>query len=256
MIRNLLYLTIISLCISCVTQEKVRDTLLIAHAGGMIDGHVYTNSLEALEQAVDNGYKYREFDLQMTSDSVLVAAHSWEEFNSMTGHSTDKATVPEYSDFVSRRIHGEYTPLSATKINDYFVADTTLYLVVDKVSDPSVLEKYFPTLKNRMVVEAFSYAHYEKLYDAGYYRVLYSCMAEEMKEDIVKNLLFHSLFPGRRIEWIALHTDGLENSFFRFLNRIRRFKIALFTVDSYDSIPEKFHKRADMIYTNCILPQK
>lgn len=254
-IRKFLFLTFLPLVVACVTQENVRVAEFVAHAGGGIEGHIYTNSREALELAKENGYKFIEFDLQMTSDSILVAAHSWGEFNRMTGADSCGNSAPAYSDFVSRRIHGKFTPLSAQEINDYFMADTSLYLVTDKISDPIVLGKYFPRLKERMVVEAFDYNDYIRLRDAGYFRVLYSCMASDMKEAVFKNLLFNSVFPGKRIEWIALHTDGLENGFFKFLNRTRRFKVALFTVDSLDSIPVKYRTRAEMIYTNTILPK-
>ena len=247
------YILILPLLLSCVTQRVVTDVELIAHAGGALDGYVYTNSREALERAAAVGYKYIELDLIMTSDSVLVAAHSWELFNRITGckHKGDEA--PEYSDFISRRIHGKYTPLSADSINSFFMRHPELYLVVDKVSSPSILNRYFPELKGRMVVEAFDYDDYCTLVDEGYYRVLYSCMADDLNGALIKNLLFHRFFKGRRIEWLALHTSGLNHRFFRFLDRTRCFNIALFTVDNYDEILEKYRSRVAMIYTNTLL---
>ena len=35
---------------------------LIAHAGGSIDGNVYTDSREAVEEAIKYGYKFIEID--------------------------------------------------------------------------------------------------------------------------------------------------------------------------------------------------
>lgn len=128
-----------------------------------------------------------------------------------------------------------------------------LYLVVDKVSSPSVLNRYFPELKGRMVVEAFDYDDYCTLVDEGYYRVLYSCMADDLNGTLIKNLFFHRLFKGKRIEWLALHTSGLNHRFFRFLDRTCYFNIALFTIDNYDEISEKYRSRAGMIYTNTLL---
>ena len=49
---------------------------LIAHAGGAIDGHTYTNSKEALINALDKGFTYIELDLYETSDSNVVCLHS------------------------------------------------------------------------------------------------------------------------------------------------------------------------------------
>ncbi|MBQ5895355.1 MAG: hypothetical protein IIW75_02155 [Bacteroidaceae bacterium] len=252
--KKLLPLLLLPLFLSCVTQERVERATLIAHAGGAIDSCVYTNSREALELAIKNGYSFIEFDFQFTSDSVMVAAHSWSDFNHMTDSVHLGETAPCYNDFKSRRICGRYTPLSAREINDFFEFNDSLFLVTDKVSNPELLHHYFPNLKDRMVVEAFSYEDYLQLSAEGYYRVLYSCMASDVYATLLKNLLFDRLFPGERIEWLAVHTSAFNVPFFKFINKVRKFNIALFTVDDLDSIPCEHAGRATMIYTNHLLP--
>ena len=252
--KRLLPLLLLPLFLSCVTQERVERATLIAHAGGVIDSCVYTNSREALELAAKNGYRFIEFDFQFTSDSVLVAAHSWSKFNAMTDSAHLGDTAPSFDDFSSRRIHGRYTPLSASDVNDFFESNDSLFLVTDKVSDPDIFKRYFPNLKERMVVEAFSYQHYIYLQNEGYHLVMYSCMASDVYTALLKNLLFNRLFRGKRIEWMAVHTSAFDIPFFKFMNKVRRFNIALFTVDDLDSIPAERSNRARMIYTNYMLP--
>ena len=251
--RILVHILFLPLFLSCVTQRYVTEAELVAHAGGVLDGYVYTNSREALEMAADSGCRFIELDLMMTADSVLVAAHSWELFNRITGFGHKGDEAPVFSDFISRRIHGRYSPLSADSINSFFMRNPGLFLVVDKTSSPLVLNRYFPELKERMVVEAFSYDDYCTLVDEGYFRVLYSCMAGDLNRTLVRNLLFYPLFKGRRVEWIALHTSALYHPFFRFLDRSRSFKVALFTIDNYDEVLEEYRSRASMIYTNTLL---
>ena len=252
--KKLLPLLLLPLLLSCVTQERVEHATLVAHAGGAIDSCLYTNSREALELAARNGYRFIEFDLQFTSDSVMVAAHSWKDFNAMTGYAHWGDSVPTFSEFSSRRIYDRYSPLSANEINTFFEQHPELYLVTDKISSPELLCRYFPNLKDRMVVEAFSYQQYCQLKNEGYYRVLYSCMASDLGTTLFRNFLFNSLFSGERIEWIALHTSALDNPMFKFLNRVRKFNVALFTVDDLDSIPDEYSQRSKMIYTNYMLP--
>ena len=252
--KKLLPLFLLPLFLSCVIQERVERATLIAHAGGAIDSCIYTNSREALELAANNGYRFIELDFQFTSDSVLVAAHSWRDFNVMTDSAHLGDATPTYRDFMSRRIYGRYTPLSAREINDFFESNDSLFLVTDKVSAPEVLGTYFPNLKERMVVEAFSYQHYTRLLDEGYYLVMYSCMASDLHATLFKNLLFNRLFPGKRIEWMSLHSSALDTPFFKFLNKVRKFKFALFTIDDYQDIPSEYSNRATMIYTNHIHP--
>lgn len=65
--------------------DTKKDSILIAHGAGQIDGKKYTNSLEALELAVKNGYKFIELDLLITKDKRIIAAHDWKMFEEMTG---------------------------------------------------------------------------------------------------------------------------------------------------------------------------
>ena len=252
--KVLLFLLVPLILFSCATQERVERAVLIAHAGGEIDSCIYTNSREALEQAVVKGYSFIEFDFQFTSDSVLVAAHSWSDFNKMTGFAHKGDSAPSLNEFKSRRIYERYTPLTASEINSFFEQRSDIYLVTDKVSQPEVLARYFPGLKSRMVVEAFSYPHYAQLKKEGYFRVLYSCMADDLSSTMLKHILFHRLFRGERVEWVALHISGFDNPMFRFIDKLRLFNVALFTVDSIEVIPPEFIGRAKMIYTNFLQP--
>lgn len=247
--KRLLLLLIMLFLFSCTVQQEREECNpeLIAHAGGGVGNHIYTNSREAMEQALENGYRFIEFDLQFTSDSVLVAAHSWSDFNSMTGFAHWGDSVPSYNEFSARKICGAYTPLSAHEINAFFESNNGLFLVTDKISEPEVLERYFPNLKERMVVEAFSFKHYQHLKSEGYFRVLYSCMAQ----DLTSTLFSTSL---KEIDWLALHTSGFENPVFKFIENIHQFDIALFTVDNMDSIPAEYKGMVKMVYTNFIKP--
>lgn len=231
---------------------------LIAHAGGEADVS-YTNSLEALEKSIADGYRYIEFDLLFTADSVLVAAHDWAHFNVLTGYAHKGDTAPTFADFSSRRISDKYTPLSAADINAIFENDTTIYLVTDKISSPAVLARNFPQLKKRMVVEAFSYSDYVALRSEGYRRVLYSCMAADINSALVKHMLLHRLFAGPKIEWITMYVGELDNVAFRLIDALVNFNIALFTVNNSADIPHsKFSdiNKVKMIYTEKIKPIK
>ena len=76
---------ILMLCGCCVlcscskpTQEaKFYDYNVIAHAGGGIDGNIYTDSLEALNQSYQNETRLFDIDLRFTSDDEIVLRHDW-----------------------------------------------------------------------------------------------------------------------------------------------------------------------------------
>ena len=253
--RNIYILLLIFSLSACSDAGRKGEYGFIAHAGGAIDGCVYTNSYEAFERAVESGYRFVEFDFIFTADSVLVAAHSWEKFNEMSGYSHMRDTAPVLSEFLSRRIHSRYTPITASDVQELFLVNDSLYLVVDKMSDAKVLGEYFPRIKERMIVEAFSYDDYVSLLDKGYCRVLYSCMAQDVTRSLLKHLVLHRFFSGPRIEWLTLHTSVFEKLSFKIIDALSDYKAALFTVnDTVADIPENFRDRVYMIYTDSIKP--
>lgn len=253
-ISALCLLLLAVLVASCGEDCATQQPELIAHAGGEIDGFVYTNSLEAVEKSIADGYKYIEIDLSVTADSVVVAAHDWESFNEYTGFAHRGDTAPVLADFKARRLHGVYTPLTAAAVNEIFEKDTTLVLVTDKISSPEILARNFPALKERMVVEAFSYSDYVALLDEGYMRVLYSVMASDVYFSIAKHLLFHIFNTGPKIEWLAVHTSAFDYLFFKFVAAVTDFNMALFTINDVKDIPQKYADRVKMIYTEEIKP--
>lgn len=62
--------------------------VLIAHAGGRIYTHDYTNSFEAVDKAEKN-YDYLEVDVRVTTDGVPVLVHEWKK---------DKLSLNEFLD--------------------------------------------------------------------------------------------------------------------------------------------------------------
>ena len=139
--------------------------IMIAHAGGVIDGHPYTNSLEAVQASVRDGFRYIELDLRLTTDKRLVAVHDWEELNTLT-HGTGKGPL-SLEEFKQRRIYGQYTPLDGAAIKDIFLADPRLCLVTDKLDDFDALLAQLPIPQDRLLVEVFSYAKYAQALRKG-----------------------------------------------------------------------------------------
>lgn len=253
-----IYSILLSLSLLFVACDSRVDSYpsidIIAHAGGVAHGFLGTNSREALEHSLLEEYRFVEFDFLFTADSVLVAVHDWESFNKRTGHEHKGDSAPTYKEFKSRLIDEVFTPLSAAEINEVFEQDTTLCLVTDKISSPRVLEGYFPNIKERMVVEAFSYDDYVALQELGYYRVLYSCMASDLYQAVFKHLLFHRLFTGPKIEWITMYSGELDNLFFRIIEALSAFKMAVFTVNDYSEIPHNLLPKVGMVYSDILGP--
>ncbi len=131
-------------------QKKSR---FIAHAGGAIEHHKYTNSLEALNTNYKKGFRVFELDIVKTKDGKYVAAHDWTFWKKNTNYSGE--IPPLLSDFKSEKIFNKYTALGMKEINRWFISHPDSFLVTDKVNEPlSFSEKFIP--KKRLRMELFT----------------------------------------------------------------------------------------------------
>lgn len=149
---------------------------LIAHAGGAIDGYTYTNSREALMNALDNGFRYIELDLYETTDSNVVCLHSLEDYRKMT--SIDSKTLDSKS-FLSHQLYGKYIPMT---LNDAIKIwkERPFFFVTDKISDPKILNRYFKNNRDKVIVEAFTLDDYIQLESDGYIP-MYSVLSTDIR---------------------------------------------------------------------------
>ena len=102
----------LSIAVQGCGPREPRATLAryVAHAMGEIDGHTYTNSLEAWRANYAKGCRLFEVDFWMTSDDKLVAFHDGLEgaLNLPRGFT--------HGDFMGIRIFGKYSPLDSERI--------------------------------------------------------------------------------------------------------------------------------------------
>lgn len=138
---------------------------LIAHGGGSIDGHVYTNSKEAVESAINSGMKFIEIDLIKTSDGIYIAGHDWELVNNITGHNGDAPL--SLKEFKESKIHGKYTPLDESDIAELMKKYPDWTMVIDKARDITHLAKVFP-FPDRIILQVYGIHGYFDALKAGF----------------------------------------------------------------------------------------
>lgn len=155
----------------------------IAHAGGGVDGIIYTNSKEALEASLNRNFKIVEFDLLETSDGKLAAAHDWSKYKSITGEAHGDDSPLSLADFKSRKILGKYTPVTGDEISRKFQERPDLFLVTDKIQNFELIKKTFP-FEDRILVEIYSVGAYFRAIHSGLRRPIWAS------------------FVGRTTEWI------------------------------------------------------
>ena len=69
-----------------INLENKNNIKRVAHAGGSIEGDIYTNSHEALDYNIKRGFELFEIDFSWSKDQQLVCIHDWDKsFNRLFG---------------------------------------------------------------------------------------------------------------------------------------------------------------------------
>lgn len=199
---------------------------LFAHGGGYYEGYYCTNSLEAVGQSIRNHCKYIELDLLLTSDSIVVASHDWATLNHQCSIESESAmTLGEFSSVL---VHGCLHPMTWQMIDSVFTSNDSIVLVTDKISSPDVIRNNFRKLKDRMLIETFTYDDYIQLDQDGYHPMISSVMPNK---DILRLLL---TYYGNNEPGIVVSMEGYESrkAVMTLLSFIRPFYYALFAAKS------------------------
>ncbi len=148
-----------------------KDTF-IAHAGGSINNHVYTNSLESLEKNYSLGARYFELDLLLTSDNKIVAAHDWDSWKQRTKY--DGAIPPSLKDFLKLKIDEKFTPLSEIEIIDWFDKHPETILVTDKLDNALLIKDRLKKIQGNLIIELFTEKSIEEALSNNFSKILIS----------------------------------------------------------------------------------
>ncbi len=165
-----------------------KDTSrFIAHAGGEIDGYMYTDSLEALNNSYKNGFKMFELDILKTSDNIYVAAHDWKMWAQRSRY---KGILPPDSKvFLENKPYNKFTPLDINRINQWFKNHPDAILITDKVNTPLDFSKHFID-KSRLIMELFTWKAVKEGLDVGIKSVMPTFeLVEQIKGNKIDFLL-------------------------------------------------------------------
>lgn len=234
-------------------EPNVPERTIIAHAGGNIDSLEYTNSREAVEHAIAGGVKFIELDIVISPEGEPLAFHSSEDMID-TIYSCDP---PHMSEFTAAPLRGKngktYTPLTWREINEIFLAHPDVTFVVDKTDDPVVLEKFFPKLKDRMVVECFSMDRYREVKHAGFKDAMLNEDAVSPCAVIMQDIkhLFNSDEPRVNMIAIGRKTYINDRSMRRFI-KLCNIPMAMWSATDQKRADEMFDDMSTlrMVYVN------
>lgn len=132
--------------------------VLIAHAGSALDGWQGSNSLEAMENAVELGFRYIELDMLTTSDGQIVLNHNWYHIsNRIPGVENG---IMSHAEFMSHRIFDRFTPVDLDMLIDFLREHPEPRIITDtKATEYAALyaiAERFPEYRHRFIAQAYA----------------------------------------------------------------------------------------------------
>ena len=157
------------------TYEKV-----IAHGGGAWKGLETTNSVEALNAAIKNGYKIIELDMELSSDQKIIMLHDWDR-TAMYYYGTSFDRKITQSKFLNLSIYGSLEVLTFEKLAKIMERNQDFKIITDTKGDnlellTKIAEEY-PELVGRIIPQIYNYDQWSRVKNLGYNDIIFTLYA-------------------------------------------------------------------------------
>jgi glycerophosphoryl diester phosphodiesterase len=146
--------------------------LMIAHAGGGINGHNYSNSLEALEFNYTKGFRHFEMDFSWTADDELICLHDWKKrFKKVFGFKTKQSlTLKSFQQLLdnTKGLH----PCTLDTFASWVLSHKDVKIITDvKYNNIKAIKKIidrYPKLQPQLIIQFYQPEEYPILKHMGF----------------------------------------------------------------------------------------
>ncbi len=175
----------------------------VIHAGGRVKrpsgkSAVYTNSLEALENAYWLGHRVVEIDFNWTTDGKLVALHGWRDKVSADIVDGQPLSLEQW---LHTSVYKDFTPMWLGSVAGFLESHPHLYIVTDvkenNVEAAQVIAEEYPELMDRFIIQIYRDSQYDKVHDLGFDNIIYTLydVDKELKADVNHWIKFAQAHP-------------------------------------------------------------
>jgi glycerophosphoryl diester phosphodiesterase len=190
-------------------SEVVR---LVAHAAGGIDGHVYTNCLEALDHNYGLGMRYFEIDLDWTTDGHLVLIHGWGATFKEWFQGAEQNKRPSLAEFKMMPMKHGMTSMTMTDLYAWLENHKDASIITDVKSSANIdgLQKISESApdRSRFIPQIYYCNEYEPAIKLGFNRVILTLYRTDVtKDELLSFIKDHTLFAITMPMYRALEHD-------------------------------------------------
>lgn len=216
-----------------LNSSRIPRPLYIAHGGGEINGQMHTNSLEALNNSYQKGYRYFEIDFSTTRDGRLVLLHDWRAVFKQLFKQTPK--IYSLADFKKLKIAGNLTPVALEDLVDWIGRHPGAYIVTDTKEDNSAVLLHIkteaPHLLDRFIPQVYQVKEYYWARLLGFKKIIFAlypkyCKIEEVKQFIQSEKPWAVSLPLKNSAKMKLATEFNKKGIFVYTHLVDDEKTA------------------------------
>jgi len=162
------------LSVSVYAGQDEGRLVLVAHAGGAVEGYAGSNSLEAMRESAALGFRYIELDMLTSSCERIVLTHDWHHyFNRVPKGGVLPVT---HAEFMARPIFDRFTPVDLSGLIEFLEEHPDVRIITDTKDTAyaalhAIVAEY-PEFIGRFVVQVYAFEDVAYVRGLGFEDVL------------------------------------------------------------------------------------
>jgi len=169
-------------------SDYFQDQKVIAHGGGYYEGYDTTNSVPAVMQSIENGYKLIELDIDISADGKIIMIHDWKRTAGHYFGGVFKKKLKE-AEFSELLVNGKFETLTFDKLvkiidnADKKEETAGIRIITDTKGDNltvlATIAEQYPAYIDRVIPQIYSYDEYIPVKEMGYEDIILTVYAME-----------------------------------------------------------------------------
>ncbi|MDD4122199.1 MAG: glycerophosphodiester phosphodiesterase family protein, partial [Eubacteriales bacterium] len=234
-------------------HENVYEKI-IAHGGSTYHGYETTNSVEAINYAIQSGYKVIELDMELSSDNKIIMLHDWDR-TAVHYYNTSLPKKISQRNFMKLSVHGKFEVLTFDKLAEILENNSEIRIVTDTKGNNlellSIIKKEYPTLVKQIIPQIYDYDQWAIVKEMGYSDIIFTLYAmhdieeEKLISFVKKNDIYAVTIPDYLVE------RGYCSSFSE-----QGIQVYVHTVSDYEDALQYMEQGAYGVYSGILLPEE
>ncbi|MEL7655969.1 MAG: glycerophosphodiester phosphodiesterase family protein [Bacillota bacterium] len=260
LLTAVIVLTSLLMQVTPVFAEEMKDLpkknceKVIAHGGGAYKGLETTNSVEALNAAIINGYKLIELDMELSSDQKIIMLHDWDR-TAMHYYGAGFDERISQSKFLNLSVYGKLEVLTFEKLAKIMEKHQDFKIVTDTKGDNlellTKISKEYPELVSRIIPQIYDYGQWNEAKTLGYTDIIFTLYAlpDLDTQKLIAFVKEHELYAVTMPDYLA------EKGYCSQLSK-KGISVYVHPVSNFEDAQKFMEMGAYGVYSGTLLPEE